>query len=296
MLLSALLPVFDCSWRYQRVPIDRQFDSHSRNLISDLAQPCKLSTAAISARAKACTARQSRQQLGETKPAVETVGSFGQIQITPRVLSLTHGVVAATDRPLDVAKQHVDPAFALDLGGGTTARSFQHGVRMIQFNHTPKASQPVAENLRAGRQSPLALVGERGVVEAAHRLDHGEGGVLQRLVRGHRNDERLLVLRAASRLAAVAFAAEVGVVDLHETRKLARFLAFGHHLHDLLLELPRRVVAHTPRCRFSSCAAMLVLLPVSRCIARNHLVSGSLLPSNTVPLISVVWWRQARHW
>jgi len=62
--------------------------------------------------------------------------------------------------------------------------------------------------------------------------------------RWHGHHERLLVLRSAPGLAAVALAAEVGVVDLHETRELARFLAFGHHLHDLVLELPRGVIAH----------------------------------------------------
>ena len=66
-------------------------------------------------------------------------------------------------------------------------------MRVIKFDHTPKAPQPVAEDFGIGRKAPLAPIGERGVVEAAHRLDHGEGRVFQRLVGGHGNDERLLV-------------------------------------------------------------------------------------------------------
>lgn len=52
--------------------------------------------------------RQSRQQLGEVKAAVEAVGGLGQI--VPRILGLAHGVVAAADRPFDVAEHHVHPA------------------------------------------------------------------------------------------------------------------------------------------------------------------------------------------
>ena len=195
-------------------------------------------------------ARQSRQQLSEVNAAVEAVRRLGQV--APRILGLSHGVVpwglplvvASADGTFDVAEHDVDPARALDLGGGASTRGFQHGMRMVQFDHTPETAQAIAEDFGIGRQAPLTPIGERGVVEAAHRLDHGEGRVFQRRVGSHGHHEGLLVLRSAPRPAAVALAAEIGVVDLHEARKLARFFALGHGLHDLVLELPGGVVAH----------------------------------------------------
>ena len=81
--------------------------------------------------------RPPRQHLGEAKPAVKSIGGFGQI--APRIFGLPHGVVpwglplvvAATDRTLDVAEHHVDQARALDLGRRASARGFQHGMRVI---------------------------------------------------------------------------------------------------------------------------------------------------------------------
>lgn len=55
--------------------------------------------------------RQSWQQLGEAKPAVEAVGGFGQI--APCVLGLPQGVVAAADGSFDVAEQDVHLARAV---------------------------------------------------------------------------------------------------------------------------------------------------------------------------------------
>lgn len=70
------------------------------------------------------------------------------------------------------------------------------------------------------------------------------GWMFQRFVGRYGHDEWLLVLRPTPAFAAVMLAAEVGVVNLHETRELARLFTIGHHLHDLVLELPGGVVAH----------------------------------------------------
>lgn len=187
-------------------------------------------------------AGQSWQHLGEAKAAVKTVGGLGQI--APRVLGLSHGVATATDRPFDVAQQHVDPARALDLGGGAPTPGFQHHMSGSEFDHTPEAAQSIAEDFGIGRQAPPTPISERGVIEAAHRLDHGEGRVFQRLVGGYGHHEGLLVLRSPPGLATVALATQVGVVDLHEARELARLFALGHGLHDLVFELPGGVEAH----------------------------------------------------
>lgn len=185
-------------------------------------------------------AGQSRQQLGETKTAVETVGGFGQI--ASRVLGHAHGVVAAADGPFDVAEHHGYPASALDLGRGAIAGGTLYGVRMIQFDGTPEAAQPVAEDLRIRRKTMFSSVHERGIVVAEHRFHDREGGILRRRVSGQGHHERLLIFRSTPHLAAVALATQVGIVDLYETRELTWFLALSHELHDLALELPAGVV------------------------------------------------------
>lgn len=103
----------------------------------------------------------------------------------------------------------------------------------------------VAENLGVGRQAALAPVDQRGVVEAAHRINDGVRRTLQVLVGGHSDYKRPLVLRSSAGLAVVACTAEIRIVHLHESFDLPRFFPFGRGLHDLVFELPERVVAHT---------------------------------------------------
>jgi hypothetical protein len=63
------------------------------------------------------------------------------------------------------------------------------------------------------------------------------------LVQLHRGDERHLVRRAAPGLAGV-HAAEVGTVGDHHSVQLALGLAFGHRLHELVLDPPGGAVRH----------------------------------------------------
>ncbi|SOO19221.1 hypothetical protein XFF6992_310007 [Xanthomonas citri pv. fuscans] len=90
-------------------------------------------------------------------------------------------------------------------------------------------------DLAFGRQAAGDPVLQRDVVQAAHRLDHHTAWCGGRWHHLHRHQERLPVLRSASGLAAVALAARIGIVDLHETGQFAHGLALGHDLHDLVL-------------------------------------------------------------
>lgn len=158
-------------------------------------------------------------------------------------------MVAAADGALHMARHHVHPARALDLGCRPSSVGDQHGMGMIQFDDTAEAARPIAEDLDVSREAPLVPVGERDIVETANRLDDGEGRVLQRLVGGYGHDERLLVLRPAPELAAVTLATKVSIINLYDTLELARCFALGHGLHDLVFELSVRVVAH-PKVAF----------------------------------------------
>src|SRR5206468_718798 len=60
----------------------------------------------------------------------------------------------------------------------------------------------------------------------------------------HRGDERHLVLRPATALAARALATQVGVVDLHAPLEHARVLALAHDLHELVFHEPGALVAN----------------------------------------------------
>ena len=145
---------------------------------------------------------------------------------------------------LDIAQQHVDPARAANLAGSAAAAGLQYGVRMACIGEAAETEQTITENLSVRRQMARLPIPDAGIVEAAHRLDHRMGWMLERRVRLYRDQERLLVLRAAPRLAAVALPAQVGVIDLHEAGQLAWHFTLGHGLHDLVLDAPGRFVVH----------------------------------------------------
>jgi len=146
-----------------------------------------------------------------------------------------------------------------------------------------------------GRQAAGDPVLQRDVVQAAHRLDHHTAWCGGRWHHLHRHQERLPVLRSASGLAAVALAARIGIVDLHETGQFAHGLALGHDLHDLVLH---------PQGAFVVDAQMAhqlqrdhVGLGRGQQLQGQHQVrSGSLVPWNIVPAIRLVWCRHALHW
>lgn len=79
----------------------------------------------------------------------------------------------------------------------------------------------------------------------------------------HGDDKGLLVLGAATGLAAVSLTAQIRIVDLHETMESPRCFALGHRLHHLVLEPPRGPIRHTQGTLELS-AAIFVLVAVNR--------------------------------
>ena len=174
--------------------------------------------------------RMSWRHFGEAKSAVETEGGVGEAAAC--VLGLSNRVVDATDGALDVGEHGIDPTCARNLGRGAAAAGFEDGVGMTGVG------------LGVWRQTPLGPVGQRSVVKGPDRFDDDAGGVFELGIGLDRDQEGQLVFGVAPGLAAVALAAEIGIVDLREARKFPRFFSRCHGLHDLVLEAPGSAIGH----------------------------------------------------
>jgi hypothetical protein len=143
------------------------------------------------------SAEQSRHEFGEAQAAVKTAGAFGQI--APGLLVPFERVIGPSDGSFQVRQQYVCPACALQLCRSATALALAQRVRMIN-GKASKSALAIAERFSLWLQSALGPIGDRFVMEGAHRLDHGVGRMLLRFVGFHRNHKRLHVFRAAARL------------------------------------------------------------------------------------------------
>lgn len=117
-------------------------------------------------------------------------------------------------------------------------------MRMALVGEAAESAEAVAEDLGLRHQAALTSVGDRNIGEAWHRLNHRKFRSLELFIDLYRNRECLLIFRTATRLAVVALAAQIGIIDLHKTAQLTRFLAMSHCLHHLVFETPRRSIAH----------------------------------------------------
>ena len=109
--------------------------------------------------------------------------------------------------------------------------------------HRGKTTQGVGEHDRARLEVTL---GPSGNLVALKRADtaqaHPDRPALG--VELHRGDERRLARRPPPTFAPTALPAPVRIIELHRTAQRARVVALLHHLHQLVLERPRGVVAH----------------------------------------------------
>src|SRR6185295_5218382 len=80
------------------------------------------------------------------------------------------------------------------------------------------------------------------------------------------------------------------------TRPLSWRVSSRTRMTSITLCLSSQAVLYdTPSWRPSSRADTLFFDWVSRCMARNQLVSGNLVDSKIVPLMTLHWWRPAAH-
>ena len=102
----------------------------------------------------------------------------------------------------------------------------------------------------------------------------------------HSGDDRNLVLRSATCLAAKAFSAQVGIIHLDLSRQQVGLLPLSHRPQDLVVQQPGRVVFH------AQMAAELKRGDASLSLAdqvkdRNQVVSESLVACIIVPAAGV---------
>ena len=182
---------------------------------------------------------ESRNQISELVAAVEAVGEFGKIA---RRIFLTPGVVGAVQGPLDVAEHRVHPPQARRLAAARSPSGYPRAVLTTCFLHSPEAGQSVRVDHRLPPQMPVGPGRNLLLAEpfhAAHPQRHRPAffGDL------HGRHERRLALRPSSAFASSGFAPQVGIVHLHDVAQPAALVPFLHHLHQLVLQRPGRVVA-----------------------------------------------------
>lgn len=184
--------------------------------------------------------KQAVVQCSEIESSVESVSERGQISC--RILSEVERMVTPGQTGLEIAQHGVDP---LELGQILWFASGHDGGPMGASGHGDggKAGQSVGEHRAAGGQRGFGPLGDGLEAETRHG---GELGAQRMAVIAERDsgDERDLVLRAPTGLAAGALTAEVGVIDLDLAFEHVALLAFGHRLHQLVVDKPRGGVAH----------------------------------------------------
>ena len=160
------------------------------------------------------------------------------------VFAKGEGVVGAGEGGLEVAQEGIHGTERRVLRGGLAAKTGGDVVAMggAGGDDPAEARQSVGDHLGGGRQGALGPGFDRRPGEGDRVVAHQDRLAVRRGL--HRGDEGHLVLRATARLAAGALATQVGVVNLYPSFKAARGLALLHHLHQLLLDQPGRLVAH----------------------------------------------------
>jgi len=160
-------------------------------------------------------------------------------QVAVGVLAVVEGVVGTCQSRLEISQDGVDPG---EFGQVTwlAVTDDRRQVHASGIGDCCEAAQAVAGNHGASRQMrcgplPDSVAGEAGYQREleVHRMT-----ILVERDRGH---ERDFVLGTSTSCAAAEFAAEVGVVDLHDVAELMCVLALGHRAQSESTVQPTKV-------------------------------------------------------
>lgn len=171
---------------------------------------------------------------------VEAVFELGKVA---RHMLGADGPVGSGNGGLDIAESGVDP-----LEGGCSRRSrsragFDDRVVASSTRNGGKAGEAVADDGAGGIEALLGEGRDGGAAKAGDAPELQANGLAFR--RGlDRGDKRRLAGSTASALAARAFAADVGVVDLDAPAQPLGAVALEHDLAEFVLDLPGGGLRH----------------------------------------------------
>ena len=181
---------------------------------------------------------ESWNQVRQAVSAIEAIFEFRQIAL--RIFRIKR-VIAAAQGCLEIAQYRIDPVKLRFLHCGTTATADDRLMRTSCLCDGIETFQTVRDHMTASGQM---LLGPTGDFWFAKAPDHGELDPLRMaLIIGlHGGHKRRLATGAASALAATSLTTQIGVIHLHQTRQTLFLTALEHHLHQLVLHPPGRIV------------------------------------------------------
>ena len=163
---------------------------------------------------------------------VEAIGERAQVACA--VFGEVERMVSAAEAGLEVAHDCVDPLELRQVPGFAPAHD-DGAVLAAGVGHSGKAGQAVGKHDAAGAEAVPGPVADGFARETGHR-HHLDVPRMPVGIGRDRRDERHLVLRTATGLAAGQFAAQVGIVHLDVPGQRVAGVALGHGLHQLVVE------------------------------------------------------------
>ena len=101
------------------------------------------------------------------------------------------------------------------------------------------------------------------------------------------------VLPAAPALAAGPLAAEIDIVHFDEADEALRGISLHHHLGEFVLELPGCGLSNAePAAELEGGDGLLCVMWY---MARNQVLSASLVLAKIVPAVREAWWWHSEH-
>ena len=177
----------------------------------------------------------------ELKAPVESI--LGLSEIAMRVLVEIKRMVGAIDGRLEVAQYRVDGAKLWVSGGRNPTAYNMTLVNVCALGEYPKRLQAVRYDVRARADGLAGPAFDRFTGEWDARQLHVDR--MMAIVAGlHRHHKRHLVFRSASAATARMLSPKIRIVDFHAPFQNAPAFPLRHHLHQLVLDQPRRRIAH----------------------------------------------------
>lgn len=168
------------------------------------------------------------------KAPVKPVGKGGQV--AGCVFGEIKCMISPAKAGFEIAQNRINPAELGNLIG--FAQADDDGLVATTRGHHPgKAGQPIGKDQAAGGQGRFSPVSQGRAGESWHG-DHFGVERMPLGIEGNRRDKRNLVFGTPTGFAAHPFTAQVGVIDQDLAAQRVLGIAFGHRLHELVLNQP----------------------------------------------------------